>query len=68
MIVYTTATVDYICYLNDKDEKKVRDYAESTNCSFITAVAELYDKGEIDLYNESREGDFDAESIGGVEE
>ena len=68
MIVYTTATVDYICYLNDKDEKKVRDYAESENCSFITAVAVLYDKGEIDLYNESTEGDFNTESINGVEE
>lgn len=68
MIVTTTATVEYVCYLRDEDAEKVREYAEREECSLREAVADLYADGEIDLYYESNKSDFNTESIDSAEE
>lgn len=68
MIVTTTATVQYVCYLKDEDAEKVREYAEREECSLRRAVNDLYADGEIDLYYESNDIDFTTESIDSVEE
>lgn len=68
MKVRTTATVEYVCYLNDEDAGKVQKYAEREDCSLRRAVADLYADGEIDLYYDSSESDFSTESIDSVEE
>ena len=61
--VETTATVTYVCNLNDKDTKKVCDYANKQGLTLREAVADLYADGEIDLYDNSTESDFSTESI-----
>ena len=61
-----TATVNYVCYLNEEDSKKVKRYAEKNDLTLEEAVATLYDKCEIDLYRESTESDFSTESIDAV--
>jgi hypothetical protein len=68
MIVTTTATVEYVCYLSDEDAEKVREYAEREGCSLREAVADLYAGGEISLYDECAERDFTTEHIDDVEE
>ena len=61
--VETTATVTYVCNLNEEDTKKVCDYANEQGLTLKEAVAELYSNGEIDLYDNSTESDFSTESI-----
>ena len=61
--VETTATVTYVCCLNEEDTKKVCDYANKNGLTLREAVAELYSNGEIDLYDSSTESDFSTESI-----
>lgn len=61
--VETTATVTYVCSLNEEDTKKVCDYASESGLTLKEAVAELYSNGEIDLYKYSTESDFSTESI-----
>ena len=61
--VETTATVTYTCHLNEEDTKKVCNYANKQGLTLRKAVAELYDDGEIDLYDNSTESDFSTESI-----
>ena len=61
--VETTATVTYICSLNEEDTKKVCDYANETGLTLKEAVAELYSDGEIDLYDCATESDFSTEAI-----
>lgn len=68
MIVRTTATVQYVCYLRNEDAEMVREYAERENCSLEQAVTALYDGGDIDLYYDSNDADFSTESIDCVEE
>ena len=68
MIVTTTATVQYVCYLSDEDSEMVRKYAEQEDCSLREAVADLYADGVINLYYESHDIDCTTESIDSVEE
>lgn len=68
MVVRTTATVEWICYLRDEDADEVREYAERENCTLKEAVAELHFGGDIDLYDESYEADFTTDNIDSVEE
>lgn len=68
MIVTTTATVQYACYLTDEEEQKVFDYIEEhPGMTLVEAVDELWAQGEIDLYRESTESDFSTESIDAVD-
>ena len=67
MIVRTTATVEYVCYLSDEDTDKVIQYADAEGCTLKEAVANLHADGTIDLYNECSEVDFSTESIDSVE-
>lgn len=68
MIVTTTATVQYACYLTDEEEEKVLEYAEAhPNMELTEVVDELWAAGEIDLYRESTESDFSTESIDAVD-
>lgn len=68
MIVTTTATVQYACYLTDEEEEKVLEYAEAhPNMELTEVVDELWAAGEIDLYRESVETDFSTESIDSVD-
>ena len=68
MIVITTATVQYVSYLTDRNAEKVREYAKREECSLREAVDVLYNCGEIDLYDECVEADFSTKSIDTVEE
>lgn len=68
MIVRTTATVQYVCYLRDEDAEKVIHYADAEGCTLKEAVTTLYDGGDIDLYYDSSDADFSTESIDCVEE
>lgn len=68
MIVRTTATVEYVCYLRDEDAEKVIQYADAEGCTLKEAVTTLYDGGDIDLYYDSSDADFSTESIDSVEE
>ena len=68
MIVRTTATVEYVCYLTDKDTEMVLKYADAEGCTLKEAVANLYSDGVIDLYYNSEDADFSTESIDSVEE
>jgi selenophosphate synthetase-related protein len=61
--VEVTATVSYVCNLNEEDTKKVCDCANEQGLTLREAVAELYADGEIDLYAYSTESDFSTESI-----
>ena len=59
----TTATVEYTCWLTEEDEQRVRFYAEENEMDIEEAVQELYDKGEIQIYQDSTESDFTTEKI-----
>ena len=63
IIVETTATVTYTCWLSEEDSQKVIDYADENGLDLKEAVAELYADSEIDLYNNSIDSDFSTESI-----
>lgn len=82
MKVFTTATVNYECVLSKEDEQKVRNYVkergladvEDTNDELYyykvlcKAIKYLYAKGEINLYKNSRETDFETEDIYDIED
>jgi hypothetical protein len=63
LVAMVEATVTYACWLNEEDEKKVRDYIGDTDLSIEDAVIELYNVGEIDLYKDSTESDFSTNYI-----
>ena len=67
MIVTTTATAQYVCYLRDEDAEVVREYADAEGCTLKEAVTNLYSDGVIDLYYDSSDTDFSTESIDSVE-
>lgn len=68
MIVTTTATVQYVCYLTDEEGQKVLEYAKAhADMSLADAVDELWAQGEVDLYRECAEADFSTESIDSVD-
>ncbi len=70
MVVNTRATVWYICYLDEEQEKLVRDYAKNHDVDLVDAVRELYNDISIDfpLYKDSSESDFCTEEIISVED
>lgn len=61
--IRTTATVEYVCWLTEEDEQRVRFYAEESEIDIDEAVQELYNKGEIQIYQDSTESDFTTETI-----
>ena len=63
VVVQTTATVTCTCWLSEEESEKVVNYADETGLELEDAVAELYDKGELNLYDNSTESDFSTESI-----
>lgn len=60
-------TVYYNCDLNEEDTRKVIDFAKENDMCYEQAVAQLYDNGEISLYDCSTESDYATESIEDVE-
>lgn len=74
--VAVTATVKYWCMLSDEDSEKVdelvRKSEEDPNSIFPytleEAVRALYNSGEISLYDNSVESDFDTQNIDSVSE
>lgn len=66
LVVMVEATVTYACRLSEKDEQKIRDYIGDTDLSAADAVMELYCAGEIELYKNSTESDFNTNYITGV--
>ena len=68
MNVTVTATVQYICSLNNTKACKVKEYAEQNDCTLEEAVWALYFDDRLELYDDYTEGDFNTESIDFVEE
>lgn len=64
MIELTTiAEVWYSCELTEKDEQKVREFMESEGVDVDYAVRELWLRGEIEIYTQSVESDFNTKEI-----
>ena len=63
LIAMVEATVTYACQLTEEDEQKIRDYIEDTDLTIEEAVIELYNAGEINLYQNSTESDFSTNYI-----
>ena len=68
MNVTVTATVQYVCFLNNAKACRVKAYAEENDCTLEEAVWALYTDGMLDLYDDSTESDFTTESIDQVDE
>ena len=68
VVVEVGARVTYTCWLNEEDSQKVLDFLE-TNPYYDTteAVTKLYEKGEINLYENYTESDFSTEEILGAD-
>lgn len=70
MKVMVRASVLYCCELDGKDQQIVEtamELEENQDRTIEDIVMELYSNGEIDLYAESSECDFDTEEIENVE-
>lgn len=68
MIVQTTATVTYTCYLDEEQARKVIEYAKENDCDLESAVWALQFGGSgLEIYTSSTESDFSTESIDYVE-
>lgn len=64
IVVETRATVTYTCWLNEEDSQKVLDFLKTNpHYDMTEAVTKLYEKGEINLYENSTESDFSTEEI-----
>ena len=61
--VITEARVQYTCLLDEFDSEKVIECAEENDMTLSEAVNYLYNRGEIDLYDNSVESDFCTRSI-----
>lgn len=68
MNVTVTATVQYVCSLDDTKADKVKEYAEQNDCTLEEAVWALYTDNKLNLYDDAVESDFTTESIDQVEE
>ena len=68
LMAMVEATVTYACWLSEEDEQKIRDYVKETDVSIENAIEGLYAEGEIDLYKNSTESDFETNYIMNVEE
>jgi uncharacterized membrane protein len=66
--VEVTASVMYTCELTEEDSEKVKAYAEANDVTLAYAVDVLYSMGEIHLYKNSVESDFNTETIDGAYE
>ena len=68
MKVFLTAEVQYCCELSKEDSQKVIQYTKENECSYETAIWELYcDRYAIDLYRIPYEIDFSTKHIDEVE-
>lgn len=63
LVAMVEATVTYACRLSKEDEQKICDYIGDTDLSTADAIMELYYAGEIELYKNSTESDFDTNYI-----
>ena len=66
--LYTTACVNYTCWLTEEDEQKVREYARENDLDIEDAVNKLYENHELSIYTDSTESDFCTEDIDLLEE
>ena len=63
--VETKALVSYTCVLSDEEELKVRNYAKENNVSLDRSIKDLWEDGEIDIYNgEEVESDCETQEVG----
>lgn len=65
-----TAIVEYWCVLSDEDSERVDNYISDRTAedpmfppTLEEAIAKLYDRGEINLYDNSSESDFWTKSV-----
>lgn len=69
--VEAVGTIYYTCELSDEDEEKVIRYIKDNSDEFdymdedtiMEAVRILWDKGEIELYENATESDYSTEEI-----
>lgn len=61
--VTTVAKVWYSCDLEGQQEEDVKEYAKMNDVSLEDAVWELYSKGDLELYENSTESDFNTQEI-----
>ncbi len=66
LVAMVEAIVTYACRLSEEDEQKIREYIGDTDKSIDDAIMELYDTGEIDLYNNFTQSDFSTNYINSV--
>lgn len=57
------ARVTYSFELNEKDSEKVIRYAEEHDLSYASATEILYLRGEVSIYRNSEEIDFETEYV-----
>jgi hypothetical protein len=63
MKIVANAIVQYTCTLTETDAQKVRDHAEKMGWDLEYSAFLLYNLGEIDLYKNSVESDFDTQEV-----
>lgn len=63
MKLIATATVTYACEISEEEAQKIVDYAEEIDMPLSYAAWTLYQKGELNLYDNSTESDFSTEDI-----
>lgn len=68
MKITTISKVWTICNIDEEQVKIIKEYAEENGLKLEDAVWKLYKYGELDLYEDSNESEFQFESIEKVEE
>jgi hypothetical protein len=63
MKLIATATVTYTCEISEEEVQKIINYAEEEEMPLSNAAWNLYQQGEIHLYDNSTESDFSTEDI-----
>lgn len=66
--VMVVAKVWYSCDIEGEEAEKVKKFAEDNNMKLEDAVWECYSKGDLELYKNSNESDFNTQEIENVEE
>ena len=62
--VEAKALVTYTCTLSDEEELKVKKYAKENKVSLDRSIKDLWEDGEIDIYNgEEVESDCETQEV-----
>lgn len=70
MVVHVSATIWYACYLDEEQQKQVKDYVNEHDVNLRESVIDLCSDINTDfkLYKDSHESDFMKKEIIDVEE